>query len=226
MGARPHPALRATLSRKRERARKRSRVLASLPLPLAGEGRGEGACARRSLPHRIQRQIQRQHVHPRLAEHAEQARRGVRGDQVAQRSFVDSARLRHARDLERRGGGRDVGVEPAARGGDEVAGDRRAGVLGLQLRPRRPSPDRPAPSRSARDWSRRNCRRHRARARSCSGPSGPARSSPTGADGSSVGSAKFWPISAEPIGLPSRSMRLPFACQGNATWAMPVMASG
>src|SRR5215472_5646606 len=37
---------------------------------------------------------------------------------------------------------------------------------------------------------------------------------------------KFWPISAEPITLPSFSIRLPFAWRGNAAWAMPVIANG
>src|SRR5262249_10800733 len=38
--------------------------------------------------------------------------------------------------------------------------------------------------------------------------------------------ANTWPIRAEPTTLPSRSMRLPFACQGRIAWARPVIARG
>ena len=40
------------------------------------------------------------------------------------------------------------------------------------------------------------------------------------------GSLKFWPRSVEPTGLPSFSTMLPFACDGNTAWAMPVTAPG
>ncbi len=41
-----------------------------------------------------------------------------------------------------------------------------------------------------------------------------------------VGSVKFWPISAEPMGLPSLMIRLPLAATGKATWARPVTMAG
>ena len=40
------------------------------------------------------------------------------------------------------------------------------------------------------------------------------------------GAAKFWPIKAEPTGLPLLTIRLPAAWPGNATVAMPVTTSG
>src|SRR5262245_34308638 len=40
------------------------------------------------------------------------------------------------------------------------------------------------------------------------------------------GSVNGWPISAEPSGLPLRSIRLPFADFANAICAMPVTTSG
>src|SRR5262249_35241480 len=40
------------------------------------------------------------------------------------------------------------------------------------------------------------------------------------------GSVKFWPIRAEPTGLPSFSTRLPFACHGKTACATPVTTSG
>src|SRR6266851_1642681 len=36
------------------------------------------------------------------------------------------------------------------------------------------------------------------------------------------GSSKDWPISAEPTGLPSFTITLPFAWWGKTAWAMPV----
>jgi len=40
------------------------------------------------------------------------------------------------------------------------------------------------------------------------------------------GEVKFWPISSEPITLPSRTIRLPIAWCGKTGSAMPVIASG
>src|SRR4051812_10063522 len=41
-----------------------------------------------------------------------------------------------------------------------------------------------------------------------------------------LGSSNGWPISEEPTTLPSRTMRLPLAWRGKASWAMPVTTAG
>ena len=40
------------------------------------------------------------------------------------------------------------------------------------------------------------------------------------------GSWKDWPISADPTALPSRSIKLPAACSGNASLPIAVMVNG
>src|SRR4029453_12080061 len=41
-----------------------------------------------------------------------------------------------------------------------------------------------------------------------------------------LGSEKFWPMRGEPSDLPFWTMTLPGACDGKATWAIAVTASG
>jgi hypothetical protein len=40
------------------------------------------------------------------------------------------------------------------------------------------------------------------------------------------GSSKGCPMSADPTSFPSRRIRLPLACAGKTTWAMPVTRRG
>ena len=55
-------------------------------------------------------------------------------DELAHGVFGKAARLGHARHLEIGRGRRDVGIEAAGRGGDEIDRDRRVGIFGVQLR--------------------------------------------------------------------------------------------
>ena len=81
----------------------------------------------------VQRQIQRQNINPGLAEQSSHAALGVLRDQLADAIFRHLPRLRHARHLEQRRLRRDIGIEAAARGGDEIDGDGAPGIFGLQL---------------------------------------------------------------------------------------------
>src|SRR5436853_3066866 len=74
---------------------------------------------------RIEREIELEHVHPGLAEQAEQSALGVLGDQAAHDALVQLACPGHAADLIEGGRRADVRIEAAARGGDEIHGHRR-----------------------------------------------------------------------------------------------------
>jgi len=62
--------------------------------------------------------IQREHVDPRFAEQAKLAARDVLLDELAHLVLAETAGLRDARGLIKRGVGRDVWVQPRTRGGD------------------------------------------------------------------------------------------------------------
>src|SRR5215204_1461812 len=64
-------------------------------------------------PEPVEREIERQHVHARLAQNAEKALLGVIADQLAQLILGQVAHPGHASHLEQGGLGRDVGIEPA-----------------------------------------------------------------------------------------------------------------
>ena len=90
------------------------------------------------LLRRVERQIELQHVDMRLADDAEEAALGVGLDELPDLVLRQAARLGDARHLEQRAGGRDVGIEAARRGGDQIDRDRRVRVLGLPASRRRP----------------------------------------------------------------------------------------
>ena len=73
----------------------------------------------------VERQIERQHVHARLAEQAEEAALGVLADELAHAIFRHVARLRNTRHLEQRGLRRDVRIEAAARRRHQIDRNRR-----------------------------------------------------------------------------------------------------
>src|SRR5262249_4983863 len=68
----------------------------------------------------VQRQVHVEHVHAGLAEYPEDAALDVSLDECPDLCGIDVARRGHTVDLQQRGGLRDVGVEPAEVGGDEV----------------------------------------------------------------------------------------------------------
>ena len=63
----------------------------------------------------IERQIERQHVHPRLAQKPEGTSLDLLVDELTYAIFRHVAGFRNTRHLEKRGVRRDVGVEAAAR---------------------------------------------------------------------------------------------------------------
>src|SRR5580704_5391926 len=65
----------------------------------------------------VERQVQGEHVHPGLAQHAEEAPFGVLLDEFAYLRGVELALAGHPRDLVERGRRADVRIEAAARGG-------------------------------------------------------------------------------------------------------------
>src|SRR5262249_29176497 len=81
----------------------------------------------------IQIQIQLQNVHTRFTEDAELAAIGVFSDKFPQARLCDMAFAGDSRNLERRGGRRNIRIEPRARGGDEVDRNRCRWVLGVKL---------------------------------------------------------------------------------------------
>ena len=84
----------------------------------------------------VQRQVQPQHMHPRLADEAQQRLLGVPLDQCAHFGFRQAAHAGHAGRLVVGRGAADVRVQPAGRGGDQVHRHRRgvARVGGAQRR--------------------------------------------------------------------------------------------
>ena len=164
----------------------------------------------------IQRQVERQHVDARLAEEAEGAALDVLVDELAHAIFRHVARLRDARHLEQRGLRRDVRIEAAAGRGHQIDRDRRRRVLLLQLVDVALDP-----------LDQRLVGRAEIRAAGIGRVVGRgdglgrivrdrARSSPTAGRGSTCRSVNSWPISAEPMTLPSCSIRLPCAWYGKS----------
>src|SRR5262245_25018735 len=70
--------------------------------------------------HSVEREIERQHVHAGLAEKSERAAFGMLIHELAQAIFGHIAGLGNPGHLEQGGLRRDVRVEAAARGGDQV----------------------------------------------------------------------------------------------------------
>ena len=183
------------------------------------------ASARRASSARLSSQ----HVDPRLADHAEDAAFDVLGRPAARTSVLrQTARLGDARHLEERGGRRDV--RDRGRCAEVVTRSTGTGGIGFSALSLAASPLTRSISAlrgRAEVASRPSWRRCRAPAPSWSGRSGRCRSSPTAGRGSSLSSAKFWPISSEPTTLPSL---LDQAAVGlvaeRRAWAMPVIASG
>src|SRR5215475_15030316 len=81
----------------------------------------------------IERQVQRQHVHPRLAQEAEGARLDMLLDELPHAIFRQIAGFRNSGDLEKRRGRRNVRIEAAAGGRDQIDGDSGRRVLLLEL---------------------------------------------------------------------------------------------
>src|SRR5262245_6047578 len=81
----------------------------------------------------IERQVERQHVHPRLAQEAEGTTLDMLLDELPHTIFRQVARLRNTGDLEKRSGRRNVRIEAAAGGGYEIDGDGGRRVLLLEL---------------------------------------------------------------------------------------------
>ena len=81
----------------------------------------------------IQRQIERQYVHPRFAQQAEGTALDMLVHKLAHAIFRHVARFRNPRHLEKRRRRRDVRIKPAARGGHQVDRDLRRGILLLEL---------------------------------------------------------------------------------------------
>ena len=165
----------------------------------------------------VERQVQLEHVHARLAEEAEQC-----GPRCARRPasrtcvFGQAARVGDARHLEQRVGGRDVRVEAAGRRGHGVDRHRRVGGQAVLL------------AVGGRALGRRG--------RAASGWSGPrfepleagrvvaVARPPTGAGGSTPGRVNVLADQrrADDVAVASR-IRLPSAWSGKTTWAMPVI---
>src|SRR5262249_33767758 len=80
------------------------------------------AAGRRSGLARVEREIQRENVHARLAEKPELPPCGVLGDERTHFVGRESACLRDASDLVLRRRRADMRIEAACRGGDEVHG--------------------------------------------------------------------------------------------------------
>src|SRR6267378_120921 len=74
----------------------------------------QASFAARELP--VEFEVQLQNVHPRLSQESQLPAFGGRGHYPAQFFFIDSTSLRYARQLEGRGGGRDVVVQSGSRG--------------------------------------------------------------------------------------------------------------
>ncbi len=77
----------------------------------------------------IKTQVQFQNVDPGLSEEAPLPSLRVLGDEFPQRFFAHAARFRNARDLELRGGRRNVGIKPRSRRCDHIDRDGRARIL-------------------------------------------------------------------------------------------------
>ena len=113
--------------------------------------------------------------------------------------------------------GEMCGSRPLRGGGDQIDRDGRGRVLLLQLLHVVLERGRPAPCWSGRDWSRRSWPHCRAPARSWSESFGSGAVVADGRPWKYLSSANAWPISAEPITLPSCSIRLPCAWSGKTT---------
>src|SRR5271166_5432043 len=83
--------------------------------------------------HLIECEIELEHVDPLLAEDAEKSVLGRLGDEGADLIRRQVASLCHPRHLELGGGGRNVRIEAARRGSDEVDRDRCGWVFRLEL---------------------------------------------------------------------------------------------
>ena len=172
--------------------------------------------ARGSRPgrQRVQGQVQPEHVHTRLTPEGHEGPLRVLGHEGAERRLGDSPGRGHPGHLIERARRRDVGVEAAPGGGEEVHGDGPVAV----------------PARRA---SARACRR--AASSGLRGPrlepweAAPLYGYPGVAEGrlqNQPGASKGCPMRAEPTTVPSTERRLPFAWSGNSAWATPVIASG
>src|SRR6185312_4216317 len=82
---------------------------------------------------RVERKVEGENVDPRLAQESEQAALRVLGDQIADALLRHVTRLGDSRHLEQRSLGRNVGVETAGRGGDEIDRHGLRRILRLKL---------------------------------------------------------------------------------------------
>src|SRR3989442_919377 len=164
------------------------------PRPTAARGRaGSG----RGLP-RIECQVEAENVHAWLTEQAEQPALGVQRDQALHDGLVELAGPGHTTDLILGRRRADVRVETAARRGDEVHRHRRrvAGIGGAK------GVDTPLHGLD-------QIGVRRAQVRGARGTRVVAER--TGRPQKYFGSSKGWPMSVEPTGSPSLTIRLPFA---------------
>src|SRR5215470_15823970 len=77
--------------------------------------------------------VQRQHVHPRLAKKTQGSAFDMLVDKLTHSVLRQVARFGNARHLEEGSFGRNVRIEPATGGGNEINRHLGAGVLGLEL---------------------------------------------------------------------------------------------
>src|SRR4051794_38221865 len=80
----------------------------------------------------IQRQIERQHVDPRLTEQAGKAAFSLRGDELPNPFFREAPRSGYPGHLKQRAFRRDIRIEATCRGGHEIGWNRDEGVVCLQ----------------------------------------------------------------------------------------------
>ena len=146
-----------------------------------------------------------------LAKQAKRASFDLAFDQCADARFRQVARLGDARHLKQRRLRRDVGVEAAAGCGHQVHRDRRGRVFLLEAIDSSRDPLRQRFAGRARGSSPSNWRRCRARRPSCVESLGSGALVADGRPWKYLSSANSWPIKAEPITLPSFSIRLPCA---------------